>query len=214
VEFSRPVRHIHGDPFSMSSLEQDLAQLRFDVTISNYGRLRHIARIMAGRCDRFIGITGGSGYLGFADPAHNPEGLTTPISVDTPLYNDVADEKTYSLKDFLKLVIRGLGVEVEVVPIDHPIAFNLARDYSTPPYHLMFDIAKTIYELGYRDLVPTPEGVKRSAQWLADNPTITDTEVAKGFGNFYSHNIKDRLIETYQRSMNKINKTLTPPLPH
>ncbi len=128
-------------------------------------------------------------------------------------YN-VADEKTYSLKDFLKLVIRGLGVEVEVVPIDHPIAFNLARDYSTPPYHLMFDIAKTIYELGYRDLVPTPEGVKRSAQWLADNPTITDTEVAKGFGNFYSHNIKDRLIETYQRSMNKINKTLTPPLPH
>ncbi len=88
MEFSRPVRHIHGDPFSMSSLEQDLAQLRFDVTISNYGRLRHIARIMAGRCDRFIGITGGSGYLGFADPAHNPEGLTTPISVDTPLYND------------------------------------------------------------------------------------------------------------------------------
>ena len=307
VEFSQPVSHVHGDPFDTSSLEQDLAPLRFDVAISNYGRLRHIARIMAGRCDRFIGITGGAGYLGFADPAHNPEGLPTPISVEAPLYNDhdqshfgtmvaqgenaikeehekgsyratvlryplvygprqptstiwpivkrvldgrrriivpgdglqlrargytencahtvllaldspeasgqtynVADEKTYSLKDFIMLVVRGLGVEVEVVLIDHPIAFSLAQDYVTPPYHLMFDTSKTIYKLGYRDLVPTPEAAKRSAQWLTANPLFADAESAEGSGQLYAYDMEDKLIETYQSAINYITETLPP----
>jgi len=78
----------------------------------------------------------------------------------------------------------------------------------------MFDIAKTVYELGYRDLVPTPEGVKRSVQWLIYNPLFDDTEATNGSGNLYSYNIEDRLIEAYQRSMNKITKTLPLPPPH
>lgn len=310
VEFSRPVTDLHGDPFTMSDLERDLAPLRFDAIISNYGRLRYIARVIVGRCDRFIGITSGAGYLGWKDPKDNPNGLPAPMSEDGPLYNDhnqnhfgtmvalsegvvreehekgsykatllryplvygprqpastlwpiikrvldgrkriivpgdglqlrcrgysencanavllaldnpkaigqiynVADEKTYSLKEFVALVVRGLDADAEVVPIAHPMAFNLAQGYASPPYHLMFDMAKAIHELGYRDLVPTPEAVRRSVQWLVSNPSVIDARSEQTLGDSYDYELEDRLIDAYQGAMEHIAESLPSPTP-
>ncbi|MDP6347259.1 MAG: NAD-dependent epimerase/dehydratase family protein [Dehalococcoidia bacterium] len=88
IEFSGPVEHIHGDPFSRDNLERDLAPRRWDIVISNYGRLRYIAQVLAGRTPRFIGITSPGGYLGFRDAAHNPDGLAVPIREDATLIED------------------------------------------------------------------------------------------------------------------------------
>ncbi len=313
VEFTRPVKHIHGDPFNKADLEHDLASLRFDAVVSNYGRLRLIARVLAGRCDRFIGITGGPVYLGWENPDHNPNGLPVPVSVDAPVYSDrnqdrfgaliaegerlireeeakgsyratllrypavygprqptcniwpivkrildgrkhiivpgdglqlrargyadncahivmlaldnhkaagrsynVADEKTYSLKDFIGLVTKGLGANIEAISIAHPLAFNLAQGYAGPPYHLMFDMSLTIHELGYRDLVPTPEAVKRNAQWLVSSLRIVDgkairaSEVAR---DQYAYDLEDKLIDAYQKAMTHITEVLPPAPP-
>ena len=88
IDFSGPVEHLHGDPFSQEDLERDLAPRRFDLVISNYGRLRYIAQVLAGCTQRLIGITGGGAYLGYMDPAHNPEGMTLPIPEDAPVHTD------------------------------------------------------------------------------------------------------------------------------
>ncbi len=50
--------------------------------------LSHIAQVLAGRTPRFIGITGGSGYLGYRVSAHNPDGLAVPIPEDAKLVED------------------------------------------------------------------------------------------------------------------------------
>jgi len=86
VEFSGPVEHLHGDPFSWDELERDLAASRFDLVVSNYGRLRYIAEVLAGHTQRLIGITGGRAYLGYVDPTHNLEGMPLPIPEDAPVH--------------------------------------------------------------------------------------------------------------------------------
>jgi len=304
------VKHIHGDPFNMSDLEKDLGNLNFDVVISSYGRLRYTAKIMAGHCDRFIGITGGRGYLGHLDVSHNPKGfLDVPVSEDAPVYSDhdqnhfgamiadteklvmehhakgsyratilrypviygprqlmptvwpivkrlmegrkqiivpgdgltlrargyadnaahmtllavdcptaagetynVADEKTFSLRDFINLIVRAMGREIEIVPINHPIAFNLTQSYAHHPHHhLVFDISKAINQLGYRDVVATPEAVKRHANWLVSNSSTIEGKYESSIEDPYDYQLEDEVITTWKRAMERLTEELPPP---
>jgi nucleoside-diphosphate-sugar epimerase len=309
-EFEIPpsVKHIHGDPFS-SDLERDLGGLRFDVVISNYGRLRNNAQLMAGKCDRFIGITGGSGYLGWSNPTHNPKrSVDIPCSEDAPMYSDlnqdhfgtrvaqgekvvmekhvqnlfkatilrypfvygprqprpiiwplvqrildgrkhiivpgdglqllargytencahalltaidnpraigetynVADEKCFSLYDFIRLIVESMGAVVELVPISHPRAFEVTRGYGIPSFHRMFDMAKSIYQLGYRDVVPTPEAVKRSVEWSLANRSAVANQ-AEVLDDPYAYELEDELIGAWKRHVQQLSDTL-PPVP-
>ena len=52
------IEHIHGDPHFIESIERDLADRRFDLVVATYGRIRHLARFLRGRTDRFISIGG------------------------------------------------------------------------------------------------------------------------------------------------------------
>ena len=88
VDFSGPVEHLHGDPFNRDDLEHNLADRRFDLVVSNYGRLRHVAGVLAGKTPRFIGITGGRAYLGYVNPDHRPGGMSLPIPEDAPVHTD------------------------------------------------------------------------------------------------------------------------------
>jgi nucleoside-diphosphate-sugar epimerase len=67
-------------------MNEDLSPLNFDLVVSSYGRLRYIAKTMAGRTGRFIGITGGGTYVGFRFRSHFPKGLFVPIPEDSPVY--------------------------------------------------------------------------------------------------------------------------------
>src|SRR6188768_1174463 len=86
VEFSQPVNHIHGDPYSPEALHQDLLHQTFDVVVSSYGRLRHVAKAMSGKAGKFIGVTGGASYVGYRNPSHSPDGLPNPITEEHPTY--------------------------------------------------------------------------------------------------------------------------------
>jgi nucleoside-diphosphate-sugar epimerase len=57
--------HLHGDPFSDSSLQELLNGRTFDLALVMYGRTRLIARMLAGRCDRLITISGVPVYAGY-----------------------------------------------------------------------------------------------------------------------------------------------------
>jgi nucleoside-diphosphate-sugar epimerase len=67
VEFAVPgVKHIHEDPHFRESLERGIGQSVFELVIAQYGRLRTIAEVLAGRTPRLIAI-GGATALYAAD---------------------------------------------------------------------------------------------------------------------------------------------------
>lgn len=79
--------HLHGDPDSRDALERDVGHTEWDLVCSMYGRLRYVADIMAGRCARFIAISGvggnvAPGLLPF------PQGRALPIAEDHPRYRE------------------------------------------------------------------------------------------------------------------------------
>src|SRR5215207_2939465 len=51
------VQHIHADPNSRESLANSTGGVYWDVACGMYGRLRYASDVLAGKCDRFIGIT-------------------------------------------------------------------------------------------------------------------------------------------------------------
>ena len=58
------VEHLHGDPFSAEGVAAALAGRSFDVVVACYGRLRTIAEVLSGRCDRFVSVGGTPAYRG------------------------------------------------------------------------------------------------------------------------------------------------------
>ena len=310
VDLPGSVLHIHGDPFNLSDLERDLGKSTFDVVISSYGRLRYTAKVMAGRCGRFLGVTSGRGYLGHLDFSHHPNGfLEVPVSEDAPLYADheqnhfgamiadtekfvmdqhargayratllrypliygprqlvptikpivkrildgrrhliipgdgltlrargyvdnaahltllavenpkaegetynVADEKTLCLRDYLNLIIRAMGSDMELVPINHPIAYNLTQSYAhAPHHHLVFDISKAVNQLGYRDPVPTAEAVRRCVSWLRSNYDSVGDKYETAAPDQYDYPLEDEIIATWKRAMERLTKDFPPP---
>src|SRR5512139_3540147 len=53
-EISDDVEHVHTNPFDEAALRGALEGRTFDVCVATYGRLRVTARVMAGRCARFL----------------------------------------------------------------------------------------------------------------------------------------------------------------
>jgi nucleoside-diphosphate-sugar epimerase len=80
------VEHIHGDPFTKESIADSLRGREFDVTIATYGRIRHIAAEMAGKCEQFISVGGTPIYSGFIKPeGTTPYGLPVHVRENDPL---------------------------------------------------------------------------------------------------------------------------------
>jgi len=77
------VQHIHSDPNSRESLDEAVGDSRWDVVCGMYGRLRYAADVLAGQCDRFIGITSLTG-LTPPELTEFPGAREVPISEDRP----------------------------------------------------------------------------------------------------------------------------------
>jgi nucleoside-diphosphate-sugar epimerase len=79
-------RHIHVDPHFAETLGPAAASEEFDVVIATYGRLRVIATLFAGRCDRFIAVGGTPIYEGWLEPSsRRPQGTRLCAGEDSEL---------------------------------------------------------------------------------------------------------------------------------
>ena len=76
--FSGDVKHLHGDPRDQDDISRSLSVGEWDIAVCTSGRLRSLATALAGRVERFVGITGQPVYRGTNEPT--PEGrLSLPI---------------------------------------------------------------------------------------------------------------------------------------
>jgi len=79
------VEHLHTDAFDVAKVADALAVRSFDLVVSMYGRLRDLAVLLAGRCERFISVGGAPVYRGFGWPESNhPAGMPIPTREDDP----------------------------------------------------------------------------------------------------------------------------------
>ena len=78
------VEHIHDDPHFAESIAGALAGREFDIVLAMYGRIRHLAPALAGRCDRFISIGGVPVYRGYF-PRPGEPALPIPVTETHPV---------------------------------------------------------------------------------------------------------------------------------
>jgi nucleoside-diphosphate-sugar epimerase len=85
------VEHIHADPHFRESIDEALGPSTFDVVIAMYGRVKHLAPALAGRCEQFISIGGVPVYRGFFPRAGTPE-LPIPITEAHPVVQEDSED--------------------------------------------------------------------------------------------------------------------------
>ena len=127
-EIPDDVEHVHTDPFREDALRAALGERTFDVCVATYGRLRVTARVMAGRCGRFVSVGGGPAYRGYMNAdLWQPAGLPVPTPETAPLVATEAEDSK--------------GVRIarteEIVLATHPSAAHFRYPYVYGPYQLV-----------------------------------------------------------------------------
>lgn len=127
-EIPADVEHIHTDPYDVTKVEAALEGRNFDACIVTYGRLRAIAKLLAGRVGHFVSIGGTPAYRGFMNPGlWEPAGFPVPTAEDAPLVAEPReDEKGYR-------IVR----TEEAVFEHHPKASHFRYPYVYGPYQSM-----------------------------------------------------------------------------
>lgn len=79
-------QHIRADPHFRETIDEALAGKEFDVVVATYGRIRHLAEALSGRCRQFISVGGTPAYLGMLAPEKcRPFGARVPAREDEGL---------------------------------------------------------------------------------------------------------------------------------
>jgi nucleoside-diphosphate-sugar epimerase len=92
ADFGLPgIEHIHEDPHFAETLQRGIGGRTFDLVVAQYGRLRVVSDVMAGRTARLVAIGGATGiYAGDDDARWGRMGRPALFPETTPIYRDNA----------------------------------------------------------------------------------------------------------------------------
>ncbi len=122
------------------------------------------------------------------------------IDVSAGQVYNVADDELYTRLQVIELVEEELGHRFERV--------NLPFEVASPAYptihhhssqHRIIDTTKIRSELGYRDVVPTFEALRRTIRWQAEHLPADNERVMKVLQDPLDYAAEDRLAEIYRR---------------
>ena len=161
--FSRPVEVLLGDPRDEADAARVLAGRQWDVAICTSGRLRVLARLLAGRTGRLVGITGQPVYAGTMRPT--PAGrIVIPVAEDFPRQSDAAGYTgkvaagedqlfaQHAAGDFEAVIVRYPGIYGPRAPLAHEWAV-VRRILDGRPFMLLPHDGVTYFQRGYVDNV-------------------------------------------------------------
>lgn len=292
-----PVEHIHGDPHFKETIEAALEGRTFDVVLALYGRIRHLADVVAERCERFISVGGAPGLRGqMAPESVFPFGLTGVLTEETPTVDDpaesgaghkialteqrilrlhadgafnathlrypqiygprqvtprewsvvkrvldgrrhiivpdgglllrsrssarnaahavllaldapeasrgriynVADEEQFTVRQWHELVAEAAGGTIEVVSLPEVLARPF-HSIPRPRNHMLLDTSRIRAELGYRDLIPTREGIRETVESLLAEPP--DERTHPNFPDRFDYAAEDAFLSRYEAAV-------------
>ena len=99
-DFAVPgVRHIHEDPHFAETLERGLGDETFELVVAQYGRLRVISDVLAGRTERLVAVGGATGiFAPDEDPRWGAHGKPVLFSdVSTTYVADAGEDGRHKL---------------------------------------------------------------------------------------------------------------------
>jgi len=113
------------------------------------------------------------------------------------------DERTLTLRQRVESIARILGQSLEIVTVPAEVALPawpmLTHEASD---HRLMDLAKLRGELGYRDVVPPHEGLRRTVDWLVANRP--DRFVEQLLGDPFDYHAEDQLIAAAREGLERM----------
>jgi dTDP-D-glucose 4,6-dehydratase len=118
------------------------------------------------------------------------------------IYN-VAEERTLTLKDWVDIIAKEMGHEFEYIDMPWALA-KPSHLWATSERHLVLDNSKIKQELGYRDLVPAKEGLKRTVQWFLEHRPEPGGEIEQQLRDPFNYEVEDKMITEWQKGFSKV----------
>ncbi|MFC1940272.1 NAD-dependent epimerase/dehydratase family protein [Chloroflexota bacterium] len=118
------------------------------------------------------------------------------------IYN-VSDDRVLSLREWVEIIVEACDVEVELIDMPYSWA-RPSYPYMRRLPHRVMSNAKIKAEVGYRDVVPTEEALRRTVDWLMVNQPERDGEMEKALGDPFDYTAEDHIIRAYKRVEPKI----------
>jgi nucleoside-diphosphate-sugar epimerase len=168
-EIPSSVERIVGDPHFKETLSAALAGRTFDVVVATYGRIRHVADVLAEHTGRVVTVGGSPGIRGTRDP-----GRLFPAGVRTPMPDDAPRVETSEEFHFGYLA----RISEDAVMSHHGAGHYIGT-------HLRYPI---IY--GPRQLTPTEWHVMQRVHDGRDHIVLPDsglTMITRGYGENMAH---------------------------
>ena len=115
------------------------------------------------------------------------------------VYN-CADDKQYSVRQFIELLLAEMGADIEIISVPSAVSPYFKSVYiptaATMCPHIIFDTSKARTELGYRDVVSTPEALAESVAWYRENP-LDGSKPIPAFFDTFDYELEDAVIDNW-----------------
>ena len=114
----------------------------------------------------------------------------------------VSDEETPTIRQVVEIVAAALDREVEVVSMPDDLA-TPARPMMmiTGSFHRYTPSDALVDELGYRDVIPAPQGIADTARWLAANPPAPGGSIERRLMDPFDYAAEDALLAAWDRAV-------------
>lgn len=134
------------------------------------------------------------------------------LAVDQPeasageIFN-CADEELLTLRQVVEIIADELDHSWEIVSMPWSLALP-ARPMvmQSLPTHRVLDLSKLKSRLGYEDLVPPRDAIRRTARWLVANPPARGGQEEVALTDPFDYEAEDRLVAAWKRAMASMPK--------
>jgi nucleoside-diphosphate-sugar epimerase len=134
------------------------------------------------------------------------------LAVDAPevaggqTYN-CGDEQVWTLRQRAETIARLMQRPLEILCLPGPFA-RPAQPFQTHERtdHRVMDLAKIRRELGYRDVVPVEEGLRRTITWLLENPPEPGGATESILQDTFDYAAEDRLAALHRRHLEELRQ--------
>jgi nucleoside-diphosphate-sugar epimerase len=141
-------------------------------------------------------------------------------AIDQPMISkgnryNAGDAQQYTVRQWVELLLEGLGATAELVSVPSAIAPWVRAMYSPTSGsisdHNLLDTAKARYELGMRDVIGIRPAVRQLLDWYHRNPV--DEANTPAFVDRFDYDLEDTLIASWATASAELARIAHQPLP-
>lgn len=130
------------------------------------------------------------------------------LAVDHPdrsagkIYN-CGDDQQFSMAQWIELIALEMDHALEIVPIPDAYA-SPGREltlFASADYHRVLDLKNIYADLGYCDQVPAVDAVRRTVQWLKENPERDEGMIDAILAHYL---VEDQLLNISRRAADEM----------